>query len=167
MLAAFPVENRRGGPGALRLFGVDVGRQSPERRRALGLHFVPEERIGRGAVPTLSLAQNLLLTRRDAVRAGGWIARSALAAQARAVIERFGVKAAGPQAAARSLSGGNLQKFIVGREVDAQPRVLIVAQLTWGVAVGASAQIRGAPLALRDAACAVLGVSLLHISEPT
>ena len=159
LLATLSGEDPRSAPGTLALFGVDVGRQSPERRRALGLHFVPEERIGRGAVPTLSLAQNLLLTRRDAVRAGGWIARSALAAQARAVIERFGVKAAGPQAAARSLSGGNLQKFIVGREVDAQPRVLIVAQPTWGVDVGASAQIRGALLALRDAGCAVLVVS--------
>jgi simple sugar transport system ATP-binding protein len=93
------------------------------------------------------------------VRAGGWIGRGALAEQARAVIERFGVRAGGPQAAARSLSGGNLQKFIVGREVDARPRVLIVAQPTWGVDVGASAQIRAALLQLRDAGCALLVVS--------
>jgi len=60
---------------------------------------------------------------------------------------------------ARSLSGGNLQKFIVGREIDAQPKLFIVSQPTWGVDVGASAQIRGAILALRDAGCAVLVVS--------
>ena len=81
---------------------------------------------------------------------------SALAAQ---LIERFKVKAGGPGAAARSLSGGNLQKFIVGREIDANPKLLIVSQPTWGVDVGAAAQIRGELLALRDAGCAVLVVS--------
>jgi simple sugar transport system ATP-binding protein len=80
-------------------------------------------------------------------------------AQASAIIGRFGVKAGGPNSAARSLSGGNLQKFIMGREIDAQPKVLIVAQPTWGVDVGAAAQIRAALLALRDAGCAVLVVS--------
>ena len=75
------------------------------------------------------------------------------------LISRFNVKAGGPGAAARSLSGGNLQKFIVGREIDAQPRVLVVAQPTWGVDVGASSQIRSALLDLRDAGCAVLVVS--------
>jgi ABC-type uncharacterized transport system ATPase subunit len=75
------------------------------------------------------------------------------------LIERFKVKAGGADAVAKSLSGGNLQKFIVGREIDANPKVLIVAQPTWGVDVGAAAQIRGELLALRDAGCAVLVVS--------
>ena len=79
--------------------------------------------------------------------------------QAQAIIDRFNVKAGGPNAAARSLSGGNLQKFIVGREIDANPKLLIVSQPTWGVDVGAAAQIRGEILALRDAGCAVLVVS--------
>jgi simple sugar transport system ATP-binding protein len=82
-----------------------------------------------------------------------------LDAQARRIMERFGVKANGPDAAARLLSGGNLQKFIVGREIDARPSLFIVSQPTWGVDVGAAAQIRGAMLALRDAGCAVLVVS--------
>ena len=82
-----------------------------------------------------------------------------LQAQARAIIERFGVKASGPQALAQSLSGGNLQKFIVGREIDAGPSLLIVSQPTWGVDVGAAQQIRAAILALRDAGCAVLVLS--------
>jgi hypothetical protein len=135
----------------MELLGADAGGASPRLRRERGLHFVPEERLGRGAVPTLSLAQNLLLTRREYLRAGTWIAPGALATQARAIIERFRVKAGGPQAAARSLSGGNLQKFIMGREIDANPKVLIVAQPTWGVDVGAAAQIRAALLGLRDA----------------
>ena len=75
------------------------------------------------------------------------------------MIARYQVKASGPEASARSLSGGNLQKFIVGREIEAAPRVLIVSQPTWGVDVGAAAQIRGALIALRNAGCAVLVVS--------
>jgi len=90
---------------------------------------------------------------------GGWIRTGALEKHARGIIERFNVKAGGPNAAARSLSGGNLQKFIVGREIDANPKLFIVAQPTWGVDVGAAALIRSEILALRDAGCAVLVVS--------
>ena len=67
--------------------------------------------------------------------------------------------AGGAGAAAKSLSGGNLQKFIVGREIDAAPKLLIVSQPTWGVDVGAAAQIRAALLKLRDDGCALLVVS--------
>jgi general nucleoside transport system ATP-binding protein len=78
---------------------------------------------------------------------------------AQELIRRFNVKAGGPAAAAKSLSGGNLQKFIVGREIDVNPKLLIVSQPTWGVDVGAAAQIRGELLALRDKGCALLVVS--------
>jgi simple sugar transport system ATP-binding protein len=78
---------------------------------------------------------------------------------AASIIGRFKVKAAGAQATAGSLSGGNLQKYIVGREVTRDPKVLIVAQPTWGVDVGAAAQIRAELVALRDAGCALLVVS--------
>ncbi len=159
LLYALSGEDTRAGAAMVRVAGQDAGRMGPGRRRALGLHFVPEERLGRGAVPSLSLAHNLLLTRREALGKGGWIRMGALKAQAASIIERFGVRAGGPDAAARSLSGGNLQKFIVGREIDARPKLLIVSQPTWGVDVGAAAQIRGALLALRDAGCAVLVVS--------
>ena len=152
-------EDTRAPAGSIRVAGQDAARLSPGRRRALGLHFVPEERLGRGAVPTLSLAHNLLLTRRDAVGKGGWLRLGALRAQAADIIQRYNVKANGPDAAAKSLSGGNLQKFIVGREIEAKPKLLIVSQPTWGVDVGAAAQIRGEILALRDAGCAVLVVS--------
>jgi simple sugar transport system ATP-binding protein len=105
------------------------------------------------------LAHNLLLTRTESVGPLGYIQMGALARQASDIIARFGVKAAGPQAAAQSLSGGNLQKFIVGREISANPKLLLVSQPTWGVDVGAAAQIRSEILALRDAGCAVLVVS--------
>jgi simple sugar transport system ATP-binding protein len=145
--------------GGLTLLGQDIARMGPSGRRQLGLHFVPEERLGRGAVPSMSLAHNLLLTRSESLGPAGWIRTSALAEQARGLIERFRVKAGGPQAPAQSLSGGNLQKFIVGREIEAQPKLLIVSQPTWGVDVGAAAQIRGEILALRERGCAVLVVS--------
>ncbi len=146
-------------PASLQLQGHDIAGMGPTGRRRLGLHFVPEERLGRGAVPSMSLAHNLLLTRSESLGPGGWIRTGALAEQARGLIERFRVKAGGPQALAQSLSGGNLQKFIVGREIEAKPKLLIVSQPTWGVDVGAAAQIRGEILALADAGCAVLVVS--------
>lgn len=163
LLYALSGEDQRAEAAMVQVAGpqgmVQAGRLNPRQRRALGLHFVPEERLGRGAVPTMGLAHNLLLTRGDAVGPGGWLRMGQLQEQARAIIARFQVKAGGPHAAARSLSGGNLQKFIVGREIDAGPRLLIVSQPTWGVDVGAAAQIRGEILALRDKGCAVLVLS--------
>jgi simple sugar transport system ATP-binding protein len=158
-MAALSGEDPRAPAGAIRLFDTDVSHASPRARRRLGLHFVPEERLGRGAVPTLSLAQNTLLTRTENVGRAGWLRVAAVEKLAASLIDRFKVKAGGPSAAARSLSGGNLQKFIVGREIDANPKLLIVSQPTWGVDVGAAAQIRAELLALRDAGCALLVVS--------
>ena len=159
LMAALSGEDRRAPAGSVRLSGQDIARATPAQRRRLGLHFVPEERLGRGAVPTLSLAHNLLLTRTENVGPGGWLKMGAIRAQAAELIGRYNVKAGGPAAAAKSLSGGNLQKYIVGREIDARPKLLIVSQPTWGVDVGAAAQIRQAMLALRDAGCALLVVS--------
>lgn len=159
LLYALSGEDTRPAPGTVRVGGTACGRLGPAHRRHLGLHFVPEERLGRGAVPSLGLAHNLLLTRTEAVHRTGWVRMGALQAQAADIIRRFNVKAGGPQAAARSLSGGNLQKFIVGREIDAAPKVLLIAQPTWGVDVGAAAQIRAELLRLRDAGSAILVIS--------
>jgi simple sugar transport system ATP-binding protein len=163
LLYALSGEDVRAQPGSIAMGTTDVSGLHPGARRKLGLHFVPEERLGRGAVPTLGLAHNLLLTRNESITApgfaGGWIKVKQLEAHAASIIKRFNVKAGGPRSAARSLSGGNLQKFIVGREIDAAPKLFIVSQPTWGVDVGAAAQIRGEILALRDAGCAVLVVS--------
>ncbi|MEI8030380.1 MAG: ABC transporter ATP-binding protein [Comamonadaceae bacterium] len=163
LLYALSGEDVRSSTGSILIDEADVSGLHPGGRRRLGLHFVPEERLGRGAVPTLSLAHNLLLTRNESIShagfAGGWIRVGQLETHAASIIQRFRVKAGGPQAVARSLSGGNLQKYIVGREIDANPKLFIVSQPTWGVDVGAAAQIRGEILALRDAGCAVLVVS--------
>jgi simple sugar transport system ATP-binding protein len=159
LLACLSGEDSRAPGGSIRLLGQDVSREGPDTRRRLGLHFVPEERLGRGAVPSMSLAQNTLLTRSEPIHRGWWIDRARMRELAAHLIQRFDVRTGGPDALAQSLSGGNLQKFIVGREIDAQPRVLIVSQPTWGVDVGASAQIRASLLALRDQGTAVLVIS--------
>jgi simple sugar transport system ATP-binding protein len=159
LMAALSGEDPRAAAGSITLSGQDIAASSPGARRKRGLHFVPEERLGRGAVPTMSLAQNTLLTRTETVSRAGWIATRRVQQLASDLIARFNVKAGGPGAAARSLSGGNLQKFIVGREISVHPKLLIVSQPTWGVDVGAAAQIRGELLQLRDEGCAVLVVS--------
>ena len=170
LMAALSGEDARADPHAIVLDGQPVGRWGPSQRRALGLHSLPEERLGRGAVPEHPLSLNLLLTREVGVGRGGWLKLDRLRDTAQSIIDRFQVKASGPQAQAQSLSGGNLQKFLMGREIDAHPRVLLVSQPTWGVDVGASALIRSSLLALRDAGCAVLIVSdeldeLLELSD--
>ncbi|WP_247548550.1 ABC transporter ATP-binding protein [Ralstonia pseudosolanacearum] len=160
LLAALSGEDTRAAAQTVRIDGEPVARLDPRARRKRGLSFVPEERLGRGAVPSLSLAANTLLTHQRAPQVrGGLIDRKAAAGLAAGIIQRFGVKAGGPDAQAKSLSGGNLQKFIVGREIKCAPRVLIVAQPTWGVDVGAAAQIHNEILALKAAGCAILIVS--------
>lgn len=153
------MQGKAGERQAIQLLEQPVGHLSPHQRRQRGLHCVPEERLGRGAVPGMDLAHNLLLTRDLTVGRLGWIHGRRLVAKSREIITRFHVRAAGPGAAARSLSGGNLQKYIVGREIDANPRLLVLAQPTWGVDVGAAARIHAEILALRAKGCAVLVVS--------
>ncbi|MES2076567.1 MAG: ABC transporter ATP-binding protein [Pseudomonadota bacterium] len=150
--------------GAIRIDGAPAGRLDAAARRQIGLCFVPEERLGRGAVPDLSLADNALLT--GYLPAGatgmvkrGLIQRGAVRDFARAVIARFNVKCGGERSAAASLSGGNLQKFIVGREIALAPKVMVLAQPTWGVDIGAAMLIRQAIIDLRDQGVAVLVLS--------
>jgi general nucleoside transport system ATP-binding protein len=151
--------DHRGG-GSIRLDGKEISHFGPSERRARGLSSVPEDRLGEGSVPSLSLAENVLLTanRGGAIRAGlihfDWIE-----AFAKRCIASFDVRCSGPAAQASSLSGGNLQKFIVGREILQDPGVLIVAQPTWGVDVGAAMVIRQALLDLRDKGAAILVIS--------
>jgi simple sugar transport system ATP-binding protein len=160
LLAALSGEDPRAAPDMIRFRGEPVGHLNAAKRRARGLGFVPEERLGRGAVPDLSLAHNILLSHQTAATIGhGLVKFHAIQQLAAAIISRFKVKAPGPHATAGSLSGGNLQKYIVGREVVRDPKVLIVAQPTWGVDVGAAAQIRAELVALRDAGCALLVIS--------
>src|SRR5262245_46328511 len=161
LLAALSGETRAPDHHAIRLGNTPIGHLSPGERRKLGLAYAPEERLGRGAVPTLSLAQNALLTayRHGMVR-GGFVNGATATAFAARCIRDFDVRCGGPQAPAASLSGGNLQKFIVGREIGQTPKVMVLAQPTWGVDVAASALIRQRIIDL-----AAQGVATLVVSE--
>ncbi|RJE79140.1 ABC transporter ATP-binding protein [Paracoccus sp. JM45] len=142
------------------MLGQAAGDLGAAARRALGFAFVPEERLGRGAVPEMSLADNTLLT---AHRAGlvrrGMIDRAREAQFTATCIRDFDVRTPGPRTEAGALSGGNLQKFIVGREIMLAPRLLFVSQPTWGVDIGAATAIRRRLVAMRDAGAAVLIIS--------
>ena len=145
---------------AVTLMGQPVGNLGAAARRKRGLAFVPEDRLGRGAVPDMSLADNALLTAHSrGLVQNGFINRKAERAFTADCIARFDVRTSGPQAEAGSLSGGNLQKFIMGREMMLEPSVLLVAQPTWGVDIGAASEIRQRLVAMRNAGAAIVVIS--------
>jgi simple sugar transport system ATP-binding protein len=152
---------------------VPAGRLGITARRSFGAAFVPEERLGHGAVPRMPLSSNVLLTRHSTkdqlVRSGILVATVAKRIGHR-VSEAFDVRKGSPDPEAASLSGGNLQKFVVGREIDRQPGVLVVCQPTWGVDAGAATTIRQALVDLARSGSAVLMISqdldeILEISD--
>ncbi|MDN2566338.1 ABC transporter ATP-binding protein [Aquibium sp. A9E412] len=152
------------GPGVVSICGHEAGRLDITGRRRLGAAFVPEERLGHGAVPVMSLSENLLLSRysTDAARllgAGGVIRAGAVARAARRIAEHMDVRKSGEDPEAAALSGGNLQKFLIGRELDRDPAVMVVNQPTWGVDAGAAARIRQALIDLARQGSAVLVIS--------
>ncbi|UOM33146.1 ABC transporter ATP-binding protein [Acuticoccus sp. I52.16.1] len=148
---------------AITIDGEPVGRLGIDARRRRGAAFVPEERLGHGAVPAFDLADNALVSRHrpaDGTAGPAGVLRHGMARRLAArVIRAMDVRTPGTHATAGSLSGGNLQKFVVGRELDARPKLLVVDQPTWGVDAGASANIRQALIDLAAAGAAVLVVS--------
>jgi simple sugar transport system ATP-binding protein len=172
LLAALSGELLVERPDAIMVDGQPVGQLGPRARRDLGVCYVPEERNGHGAVGELSLSDNAFLSgyRRKGFLAGGLIRRGDVDRYAGEVIRQFNVKTPGIATLAKSLSGGNLQKFIMGREILQDPGVMIAAQPTWGVDAGAAALIHQALLDLAGRGAAVLVVSqdldeLLAISD--
>jgi simple sugar transport system ATP-binding protein len=148
-------------PESVQIDGVAAGQMGPAERRRIGGGFVPEERNGHGAVAAMSLAANAFLSgylRRALVRFG-MIDKKRTFAFAEEIIRRFDVRTTGPRAEARSLSGGNLQKFLVGREILQDPGVLAINQPTWGVDAGAALAIHDAIMALAQRGAAVLIIS--------
>lgn len=146
--------------GQLLLGERDISRTGVQARRRAGLGVVPADRIGRGALGAMSLTENNLLTS-YITQAGrsGWLHWGSIRARASDIIARFKVKASGPNASAKSLSGGNLQKFIIGREILQNPNVLVCFHPTWGVDVGAANLIHQQLIQLRDAGAAILVIS--------
>ena len=146
---------------AVKLKGRPIGRLGPIARRNLGLLTAPEERLGHAAAPDMSLTENALLTGwvREKLQNRGFLKWGAAQGFAETIIKGFDVRTPGPGNAARSLSGGTLQTFVIGREVLQNPAVLVVNQPTWGVDAAAAAAIRQALLDLAAGGAAVICIS--------
>lgn len=171
LVAALSGEMRTGA-GMVSLNGQSIGHLMPNARRARGLCAAPEERNGHAAAPDMSLTENATLT--GTVRMGltrnGFVQWHKARSFAEEVIKAFDVRTPGPDNAARSLSGGNLQKFVIGREIMQKPRIFVVNQPTWGVDASAAAAIRQALLDLAADGAAVVVISqdldeLMEISD--
>jgi simple sugar transport system ATP-binding protein len=149
-------------PRTIEVDGSEAGGLGVTERRRLGLAFVPEERLGHGVVPQMRLSQNVVLTRHQTdpeLRRGLTINIDEARAVAARVIHRFGVRAGEDDPVAASLSGGNVQKFQVGREIDRRPAVLVINQPTWGIDAGAAVVVRQAIVDLARTGSAVLMIS--------
>jgi len=150
--------------GSIRLGGDDISGLDARQRKERGIAHIPEDRHRRGLLLDFDLAENSILgvqrSRPMAVGPGGvWLDEAAIHQRAERIVHDFDVRPPNIALPARSLSGGNQQKLIIGRELDLHPRLLLVAQPTRGVDIGAIEFIHRQILALRDSGCAVLLVS--------
>jgi simple sugar transport system ATP-binding protein len=154
---------------AIKIDGKDAGRLSITERRRLGAAFVPEERLGHATAPRFKLSDNALISGHAAspMVHGGFIDRGQMLAFVERITKAYDVRKGKRDPEAISLSGGNLQKYVVGREILREPRLLIVSQPTWGVDAGAAAAIRQAiiDLAARGAAVLVMSQDLDELYE--
>ncbi len=157
---------------AVKIDNAGVGDTGPNDRRRLGLVAAPEERLGHAAAPDMSLVENALLSgaMRKNLTKNGFIDWPATTAFAEQIVKDFDVRTPGTHVAARALSGGNLQKFVVGRELSQSPSIVIINQPTWGVDASAAAAIRQAILDRAGGGAAVVVISqdldeLLEIAD--
>ena len=139
---------------------MSIGNQNVTMRRRLGIGYAPEERLSKAIVPSMSLPENALLTAYgQGMLQRGMIRQSKLRAWTKRIIDVFDVRGGGLNSRAGSLSGGNLQKFIMGREIQQNPVVLITSHPTWGVDIRARATIHNALMEMRDAGSSVIIIS--------
>ena len=125
------------------------------------MFFIPEERLGHGAVPDMTLDENMLLSRPESegMTSNGVIDWKTVTSFSEQVISDFDVQTPSTRMLAKSLSGGNLQKFMVGRELIRKPKLIIVAQPTWGVDAGSANNIHQSLISLADQGSAILIIS--------
>ena len=148
--------------GSLTYNSIDIKSFNPKRRRDMSIAFVPENRLGHSAVPELTLSENILISQfpNNNFITNGMINYRNINAQAKKVIDEFNVVTPGIDAKASSLSGGNLQKFVIGREILTNPKLLIISHPTWGIDAGAEHSIRKSLIEL-----AKNGTSIIVISQ--
>lgn len=162
----------RSAPGMVKCHGKPIGDTGPNERRAMGFVAAPEDRLGHAAAPDMSLVENALLSgavRKNLTRKG-FIDWAGTASWAQEVVAQYDVRTPGTWVAARALSGGNLQKFLMGRELSQAPEVVIINQPTWGVDAAAAAFIRQEILNRAQEGAAVVVISqdlddLLEVSD--
>jgi len=135
---------------------------NPQRRRDLSIAFVPENRLGHSAVPELTLSENILLSQfpNNNFSNYGILNKNFIENYANEVINNFNVVTPGSDVKASSLSGGNLQKFVIGREISSNPKLLIISHPTWGIDAGAEYSIRQSLINL-----AKNGTSIIVLSQ--
>ncbi len=157
--------------GRVVLAGTDVSELGAAERRSRGLSHIPEDRLAVGIAPHLSIQDNVAAGfLKSALFSRGLVKRALAANFARVLIKDFAVRASGPSAAIGQLSGGNIQKVIVARELEARPKVLLAAQPTRGLDIGATEFVHSRLRAARHAGAGVLLVSadlaeLLSLSD--
>ena len=154
ILNLWPMES-----GQIFLSGEDITDRTVAERRSLGLGYVPADRRGVGLVSSLSIADNLILGSQRLKSRRGFLDRPAIRASARMIVTRFGVRSAGIETTAGKLSGGNLQKVILGREILRGPKALVVEQPTRGLDVAAIESIWKELLRERESGTAILLIS--------
>ena len=130
--------------GEILFNNVNIEKLNPQKRRDLSIAFVPENRLGHSAVPELTLSENILLSQfpNNGFSKQGILNNNLINEYADKVIKKFNVVTPGSDAKASSLSGGNLQKFVIGREISSKPKLLIISHPTWGIDAGAEHSIR-------------------------
>jgi simple sugar transport system ATP-binding protein len=148
--------------GKVELFGKDITNANARARKELGIGHIPEDRHKRGLLLNSDLQENSILGvhyRQPLANVSGLFNRSAIKKRTKEIIENFDVRPPNAELAAKSLSGGNQQKLVIGREFELDPKLLLVSQPTRGVDIGAIEFIHRKLIALRDAGSAVLLVS--------
>jgi len=146
--------------GTVSIDGEDVTRRPIGMRRRLGAAFVPEGRLGHATLPQRTLSENIMLSWHETEDVGGFfLSLDKLRQAARKIITRFDVRGPNADPRAAQLSGGNLQKYIVGREIERNPRLIVVDQPTWGVDARAASLIRQTLVDLAGQGAAVLVIT--------
>ena len=171
LLTVLNGENLNSQAGTIQIENQSADKLKPNQRRLLGMASVPEKRLGHGAMPDMDLIDNAFLTAYERMNLTQrfLINYGKTKTFTKDIIKTYSVKTPGADVPAESLSGGNLQKFIIGRELSQNPTILIVSQPTWGVDAGAAKTIREAlrELAAQGAAVLVISQDLDELMEIT
>jgi simple sugar transport system ATP-binding protein len=138
--------------------GEDISRSTIRARRRRGLAYVPGDRLSVGSAPDADLSENLIINRRQRLSPGGVFRRGEVKAFTRNLIEKYRI-AGKPEMPLRSLSGGNIQKLILAREIEQYKDYIIFSEPTWGLDISSSAYVYEQIDLLRERGAAIIIIS--------